>query len=95
MLTGVNICLSIAIAVCAATASRYWYRSALPARSKTTEPDASVEDATVLHILSTQVDIYEIHRTLSEASLLNKKAAKWSAWAAGLGAIVVFTSMLP
>jgi len=73
--------------ICAFVASYYWLRSSQPTPEEATTPNASISDYPELHILTAQVEIYGIRDALKEASLLNKKAAKWSAWAAGLGGI--------
>jgi hypothetical protein len=39
------------------------------------------------------VEIYGIRDAMKEASLLNKKAAKWSAWAAGFGGFAALASL--
>lgn len=84
---------SFATTVCAFGASYYWLRSSQPTPEEVPTPDASISVHPELHILTTQVEIYGIRDALKEASLLNKKAAKWSAWAAGLGGIAAFISI--
>jgi hypothetical protein len=78
MLKALNVLLLLTIAVCAAVASYYWYRSTLPTPKSTPQPVASIDDVPVQYILGAEVDIYDVQRALSEASLLNKKAAQWS-----------------
>jgi hypothetical protein len=81
---------SFATMICAFAASYYWFRSSRPTPEDVPTPDASISDNPELHILTVQVEIYSIRDALREASLLNKTAAKWSAWAAGLGGIAAF-----
>ena len=78
---------SFAAMVCAFFASYYWFRSSQPTPEETGTPDASISDNPELHILSAQVEMYGIRDALRESSVLNKKAAKWSAWAAAFGGI--------
>jgi hypothetical protein len=85
--------LSFATMVCAFAASYYWFRSSLPTPDEQSVSDSSISDNPELHILTAQVEIYSICDALKQASLLNKKAAKWSAWAAGLGGIAAFLSI--
>jgi hypothetical protein len=84
---------SFATTICVFAASYYWLRSSRPTPEEVPAPDASISDNPELHILTAQVEIYGIRDALKEASLLNKKAAKWSAWAAGLGGIAAFISI--
>jgi hypothetical protein len=87
------ICSSAA-AVSALVASIYWYLSSRPAPQFTESPTASISDNPELHILGAQVDIYSIQAALSEAALLNKKAALWSAVSALLGALTFALPLL-
>lgn len=80
------ISCSVATAVCALIAARYWYLSSRPTPATADPPAASISDYPERHILGVQVDIYAIQASLAEVSRLNKSAARWSAIAALLGA---------
>jgi hypothetical protein len=80
------IVCSVATAVCALIAARYWYLSSRPTPALNDLPDASISDAPELHIMNAQADVYEVQAALAEASRLNKSAAVWSAIAALFGA---------
>ena len=80
------IICSAATAICALVAASYWYLSSRPAPALRNPPIASTSDAPELHIMNTQVNIYEVKKALDEVSRLNKKAAIWSAIAALFGA---------
>lgn len=84
---------SFATMLSAFAAAYYWFVSSRPTPEDVPTPDASISDNLELHILTVQVEIYSIRDALREASLLNKKAAQWSAWAAGLGGIAAFMSI--
>lgn len=84
---------SFATMICAFAASYYWFRSGRPTPEDVPVPDASISDNPELHILTVQVEIYSIRDALRQASLLNKTASKWSAWAAALGGIAALISI--
>lgn len=80
------IICSALTAICALVAAANWYLSSRPTPKLSDPPNASISDVPELHILTAQVDVYAVQEALSEASLLNKKAALWSAVAALFGA---------
>lgn len=90
---GYIVC-SAATAVCALVAAVYWYLSSRPTPKLNNPPNASISDAPELHILSAQVDVYAVQEALSETSLLNKKAALWSAGAALFGAAAALLGIM-
>jgi hypothetical protein len=45
------------------------------------------------HTLGILVTMQSTQRAAAEASLLNKRAAKWNAWTAGFGAAAAFVSI--
>ena len=74
------ILFSIATAVCGFRAARLWYLSSLPAPDEYLEPKASINDNVAEHTLNILVNMQSTQRAVATASLLNKRAAKWSAW---------------
>jgi hypothetical protein len=76
-----------ASAITASAAAWFWYLSSKPSPDELSVPEASIDDVPALHIIQANVQIYEIQRVLFEASLLNKRAAIWSAFAAAFGAL--------
>lgn len=74
-------------AACAFTASWYWYLSSRPSPEMTELPEASIDDNPAAYIMAGHVSIYSIHVAMSQAALLNKRAALWSGAAAFAGAV--------
>lgn len=73
------ICSSVATAITALVAARYWYLSSRPTPTITEPPFASIDDVPsqylLRYLLRPEVHIYSIHEALAEASQLNKHAA--------------------
>ena len=88
------IICSALTAICALVAAAYWYLSSRPTPKLSNPPNASISDVPELHILTAQVDVYAVQEALSEASLLNKKAALWSAVAALFGAAAAILGIM-
>jgi hypothetical protein len=87
------ILFSIATAASGFRAARLWYFSSLPAPEEFQEPNSSISDDIEGHALSILVSMQSTQRAVAAASLLNKKAAIWSAWTAGFGAAAAFASL--
>jgi hypothetical protein len=77
------IIFSIATAVCGFRAACLWYQSSLPTPDQFEQPQSSMSDDIEGHALYILVTLQSTQRTVTAASLLNKRAAKWSAWTAG------------
>jgi hypothetical protein len=87
------ILFSVATAVCGFRAATLWYKSSLPTPDEFEEPKASISDNVEAHTLNILVTLQSTQRAVAEASLLNKRAATWSAWTAGFGAAAAFVSL--
>ncbi|QHN03408.1 hypothetical protein FTO74_08560 [Granulicella sp. WH15] len=87
------IILSIATAICGFRAARLWYLSSLPTPPEFEEPRSSISDDIEGHALGILVTLQSTQQAIAAASLLNKKAAIWSAWTAGFSAAAAFVSL--
>jgi hypothetical protein len=87
------ILFSIATAVCGFRAARLWYLSSLPTPDEFQEPSSSISDDVEGHALSILVTLQSTQHAVTAASLLNKKAAIWTAWTAGFGAVAALVSL--
>jgi hypothetical protein len=83
---------ALATALCSLMAAKYWYLSSKPNAPIPNEIVAPIDDAMPLHVLSARVHSDSIHLAITEASRLNKIAAKWSAWAAAFATIAAILS---
>ena len=81
MITAVTVLLALVTLGIGLKAASLWWDASRTEEQP--EPLASMEDAPELWILGAQVEIY----AMKAAAELNRKAAKWTAWAAIAGAM--------
>jgi hypothetical protein len=86
--------VSLLTAAVSGRAAHLWYLSSIQEIPFPSEPAASISDYPEQHILSASVAICEMQAAFRECSQLNKRAAIWSAWAAGLGGLTALINTI-
>jgi hypothetical protein len=87
------IALSVAATICGLRAARLWYLSSLPSPKQFEQPDASISDDQAAYIMSVIVSMNSTQSAVAAGSVLNKRAALWSAWTAVFGAAAALVSL--
>ncbi len=85
-------CLTFVSAIISAV---YWFRSSqMKLQTACTNNLPSISDVPEEHIMTTQVDIFNIHKVMNETCKLNKWAAIWTGIAALLGAVTTVSEFI-
>jgi len=71
----------------------YWFKSSvLNIKTVYTDNLPSISDVPELHIVTAQVDIFNMHKVMNETCRLNKWAAIWTGIAALLSAVTTISA---
>ena len=86
--------LGIIAAIVGWIAAALWLKASQVQIIQLDEPNASMDDAAPLHILTNYVQIIHINQAFDESSRLNSNAAKWTAVAVILTGVVTVLGVL-
>jgi hypothetical protein len=83
-----KLILAFLTCISAVTSAVYWFKSSMiKMETAYTDNLPSISDVQELHIMTAQVDIFQMHEVMNKTCRLNKRAAIWTGIAALFGAV--------